>query len=313
MVFDRKIIKDLLHWAEWRLEKPEKPQTPNLLMKGKAKAWRTKKLQVVSFKLWLFHHLVFTVQRHNWTTNACSRLRWRSNCTCPRRMLLRSGEKKTSYDPVRPCAQKASPQFVTGSQFHQSGQKKHDVWSAAEVLSCSFLATEVWFGAVFNPWPTWTKCKFHQQNLWLCPNPSLSYQFSYHLSRRWLGLATGVVGVDSQVKLGSWKTMANRCPTVCHCSTRTGDMGDMGDICDMGVAAEAMGEAIGEDMGVLKVGDRAQTWLGLKGVWKPWKIATFPFGLSFFVGWHPERKWILHILWIWIMTSWYHDITLNAS
>ena len=35
-----------------------------------------------------------------------------------------------------------------------------------------------------------------------------------HRSRRLLGLATGVTGVESQKQLGSWKTIASRCPTL---------------------------------------------------------------------------------------------------
>lgn len=37
---------------------------------------------------------------------------------------------------------------------------------------------------------------------------------SSHRSRRLLGLATGVTGVESQKQLGSWKTIASRCPTL---------------------------------------------------------------------------------------------------
>mmetsp|Transcript_16687 Transcript_16687/g.34884 ORF Transcript_16687/g.34884 Transcript_16687/m.34884 type:complete len:104 (+) Transcript_16687:15-326(+) len=73
-----------------------------------------------------------------------------------------------------------------------------------------------------------------------------------HRSRRLLGLATGVTGVESQKQLGSWKTIASRCSTVCHCSTTTGDMGDIGDTGDR--CATTTGEDIG-DVNTVEMGD----------------------------------------------------------
>mmetsp|Transcript_17046 Transcript_17046/g.40363 ORF Transcript_17046/g.40363 Transcript_17046/m.40363 type:complete len:158 (+) Transcript_17046:132-605(+) len=47
-----------------------------------------------------------------------------------------------------------------------------------------------------------------------------------------LGVAGGLAH-----RLGSWKTDASRCPTVCHCSTSTGDIG---------VGSAATGDRVGD-------------------------------------------------------------------